>query len=172
MSNIDLDEVKKSAAEVIVNCSLIEKKVKNILSSYIDSSKSFFISEILLNNSFISLAKKFKLLGYVIRKEDIKVNSDFRKWCFILMSKRNMIAHSDRLLEDYAIVDVDVDAGPEGVEYFPVYEDAPPKVSTIENGKFRFEEVEKTCKDFDKYYEKLDKELDKISHQIKRLNSS
>lgn len=165
---ISLDEVRIKIANVIIDLNLIEKEIKNAISYYISSKNSFFVSDILLNNHIISMANKVKVLQYIIRNEKIEVSKDFSNSLMVIMGKRNVLAHSDTVLEDYTLDDVDVEWEPDGVTYWPIYKDAEPGAWTFSQGGINFETVDKIVADFDKYYKIASDELARIT-QIIRL---
>lgn len=164
----NLNEVRIKIADVIINLNLIEKEIKNAISYYVSSKNSYFVSEILLNNHIINMANKVKVLQYIIRNEKIEVSKDFSKALIIIMGKRNVLAHSDTVLEDYTLDDVDVEWEPDGVTYWPLYKDAEPGAWTFSQGDINFETVNKIVADFDKYYKIASDELARIT-QIIRL---
>lgn len=164
---IKLEEVRIKIADVIINLNLIEKEVKNAISYYVSSKKSFFVSEILLNNHIINLAYKVKMLQYIIREEKIEVSKDFFKALSIIMNKRNVLAHSDTVLEDYTIDDVEVEWEPDGVTYWPIYKVAEPGAWTFSQGDINFDTVDKIVADFDKYFKMASDELARISQTFR-----
>ena len=163
-----LDEVRIKIANVIIDLNIIEKEIKNSISYYVSSKQSFFVSEILLNNHVISMANKLKALQYIIREEKIEVSKDFFKALTIIMNKRNVLAHSDTVLEDYTLDDVDVDWEPDGVTYWPIYKEAEPGAWTFSQGDINFNTVDKIVADFEKYHKIASDELARVS-QIIRL---
>lgn len=172
MTDKELDEVRLRIADVIVSCNLVEKEMKNIISAYINSKRSFFVSEILLNNMTINLGVKRKVIEYIIKEEKIEVDKDYNKGLHIIMNKRNMIAHSDSVLDNHQIVDVDVSFEHDGAFYEPVFEEAEPLISTIESGKYRYEAVSKICTDFEKYYKIVSAELSKVLTRVNQLSTN
>ena len=172
MTEKELDEVRLRIANVIVSCNLVEKEMKNIISAYVNSKRSFFVSEILLNNMFINISAKRKIIEYIIKEEGIEVDKKYYNGIHIIMNKRNMIAHSDSVLDNHQIVDVDVSVEHDGVFYEPIFEEAEPLVSTIDNGKYKYEEVSKICSDFEKYYKIVSVELSKVLTRVNQLSNN
>lgn len=162
-----LDEVRLKIADVIINLNLIEKEIKEIIANYISSRQSFFLQEILLNNHIINFSFKIKVLHYIIREEKITTSKDFHKALQIIMNKRNSLAHTDTVLEDYTIDTVEAEWEPDGVTYWPIYKDADPGVWTFSQGDINFQTVDKIVADFDKYYKLASTELASISQTIR-----
>ncbi|RZK33404.1 MAG: hypothetical protein EOO61_15365 [Hymenobacter sp.] len=168
---IKLDEVKLKVADVVINLNFIEREIKNCISYYVSSNKSYFVSEILLNNHIVSMANKIKVLQYIIREEKIEIPKNFMNALQVVMNKRNVLAHSDTVLEDYTIDDVDVECEPDGVTYSPIYKDAEPGAWVFSQGDVNFDTVDKIVADFDKYFKIASDELARIS-QLLRLRFS
>jgi hypothetical protein len=166
--NLSKDQALKiKIADVIIGLNECETMIKNIISGYIDSKKqSHFVSEILLNNSIVSFGTKIKLLHFIVKTEQIEIGKDFRNALLVIISKRNMLAHSDSLLMDFDFEVTDVE---DPTDYFSedellrnaylnnristvkVTEVAPKAISITGDGSVNYEEVEKTIADFMKY---------------------
>ena len=167
-SNKKHENIKLKVGDLIIKLNKVEKKVKKIITEYINTEKSYFVQYILLNNLIISFSGKVKALEYIIREEEIETHKDFMRSFKILMTKRNMIAHSDTLLDDFIISGFDADWNQDGIMDTPIFEDAEPVVTTINNGDLTFEEVEKAMVDFEKYYLIASEELEKIYMRIRK----
>jgi hypothetical protein len=159
-----IDNIKKKLADVIINLNLCEKGIKNIIANFITSHKGYFVQEILLNNHIINFSSKVKVLYCIIAEEKITVDKDFKKAINIIMTKRNTLAHSDSVLDDRTLGDIDVDWNPDGVMTFPIWVEADPVTLIFNNdGTTNYEEIEKIIDDFDKYYKIVLKDLNNIA---------
>jgi hypothetical protein len=149
--------------------------MKEIISAYVNSSRPFFTDEILLNNLVINLGSKLKLIEFIIKEEEIEVDKEFTRWIRIALGKRNVLAYSDSVLDNFQIVDVDVEYepdAPDGMVLYPIYEDTEPVAATVQNGEYKYDNVDKICGDFEKYYTKVEEELSKIATQVRSLNET
>ena len=162
-----LTEVRLKIADVIINLNLIEKEIKQIISYYISSQQSVFVFDILLNNHIISLSNKIKVLQYIIQTEKLETSKDLYKALTITMNKRNVLAHSDSVLEDFEIDDVHIESDGHSFSYYPKYKESDPGAWIFSQGDINFETVEKIVTDFDKYYVIAAKELSHISQTLR-----
>jgi len=161
---------KEIISDIITKFNQIENLVKKIISSYIASNKTEFINEVLLNNLILNFSSKYKILQYIIAIEKINVDKDFYNSIKVLMTNRNIIAHSDNLL-DYEIIPIKENFFTTQVLKFPRYLSALQKVepknqTTINNGKIQSIEIDKIHSDFNKYFEIAVNELNAIQEII------
>lgn len=168
---MDAEQIKvrteKIVANIIINLNYIELTIKEIITGYIDSKRHVFVKEFILNNMIFSMSSKVKALTYIISKENLKINKEFDKSLKIIMNKRNMIAHSDKLLDnEIEIVGIDADWNPDGVIESPIYELTGPSITTIDNNEITYTYIEKVYDDFNKYYEIASKDLESIKEQL------
>lgn len=142
--NIDTNKI---IADVIVKVNVLESSIKEIIVSYVKSDKEEFVTDVLLNNLIINLSSKIKALKYIIVAEKIEIKeSDLFNALKITMLKRNLIAHSDRLLEArFDIIGLDADDNPE-------YGKIEPTITMYQDGKFNYQSINKNSTDFNKYY--------------------
>jgi hypothetical protein len=148
---------KEIISDIITKFNQIENLIKKTITSYIASDKTEFINDILLNNLILNFSSKYKILQYIITIEKIEVNKKFNNSIKILMSNRNIIAHSDNLL-DYEITPIEENLFFTNVLKFPRYTSPFQKVepknqTTINNGKIQSIEIDKIHKDFIKHFE-------------------
>jgi len=150
-----IENTKKIIAELIMKVNVLESSVKEIISGYLNSDKEEFVRDVLLNNLIINLSSKVKALNYIIRAEKLEIDTkELNKALRIAMTKRNIIAHSDGLLDpDLDLVDIDVDWNRDGSFITPIFEHEIPVIQTFENGKINFTDINKIANDFNKYYE-------------------
>lgn len=157
--------------EIITKFNLIEFQVKEIIAGFVQAKEDGFLRDILLNNMIVNFSSKTKALFYIINEKKIEFSDneikEFKKSLLILMSKRNIIAHSDSVLEPtYEITGWDVDYNKEGNLEFPDIEITQPIVSTLNNGKIEYSDIEKVYSDFSKYHEKAEKYLRKLKKEL------
>jgi hypothetical protein len=153
MENDEMEkEIRLQVADVIINLNLIESKISDIISKYINSVRQLFVREILLNSILMGFSTKFKILEYILKSEKINEPKDFSNSIQVIMNKRNIIAHSDTLLKFEDIVDFDVEWTHEGPFKNPIYGPAEPILSTITKGKVDYDSLSKTVEDFSKYF--------------------
>lgn len=166
---MDLEKViginREIVADIIIKLNLIESKLKDIITKYIASEKTEFVRDILLNNLIVNMSSKVKALQYIIGTEGLEVSKDFKKSLMIIMTKRNMIAHADGLLDPNIDVDIDVDWNPDGSYIYPIFE-VETRIPTFENGKINYSEINKVHEDFNKYFEIANTELNSIKGQL------
>lgn len=161
---------KEIISEIITKFNQIENSIKIIIASYIASEKTEFINEILLNNLILNFSSKYKILQYIIAKEEIKVSKNFNNSIKILMTNRNIIAHSDNLF-DYEIIPIKENLFSTQVLRFPRYLSPLQKIEsknqkTINNGEIQNLEIDKIHNDFIKYFEIALGELNKIKDAV------
>ncbi|MEP0006871.1 MAG: hypothetical protein ABJ387_13995 [Balneola sp.] len=174
MEKDEVGELKNKIAEIIINCNLIEKKMKQIISSYIASSRHLFIEEILLNNKIINLGSKLGIIEYILKTEGF--DTSFTSSIRVLLAKRNIVAHSDTVLEKLRITDVEIfedPDSPDGFFYHPIYEyNDPPVSATINQGVLKYENIEKIYSDFNKHHELAMKGLKQMHYDVIKLKAN
>lgn len=149
------NKIRLHVADVIINLNLVEFEIKEIIGKYIDSEKKEFIENILLNNLILSFSIKVNILKYIIKKENIEVGKDFQNSLKVIMNKRNILAHSDSILNiEPDVIDIDVDWNHDECFLVPIYGGAiEPHLCTIEDGKINYQNITKIAEDFLKHYE-------------------
>ena len=163
------NQIKLKIADVIIKLNVLEFRIKKILSKYINSSKNDFIETILLNNLMIPLSTKIKLLKHIYLENSKKTISKELNTAFqIVLNKRNIIAHSESLLDIWQdLEDVDFeyhkDAEPTMYGIFSLNE---PFIPLLNNDKIDYESFGKIVDDFNKYYNVCEKGLEKIENQL------
>lgn len=123
-----INSIKLRVANVIIDLNLIESKITKILARYIDSKKDHFVRNVLLNSLNMSLAQKFKIMKTILKTEKVKPPEDLFKAITIVMNKRNIIAHSDSLLQldvDFEDMDFDDEGSPS-----PIFKIQEPSVNS------------------------------------------
>ena len=165
---------KEIISDIIIKFNEVENSIKEIIMEFIDSKRNDFIKNILLNNLILNFSSKFKILQYIIESQKIKVDKNFNKSIKILMAKRNIIAHSDSLI-DYDIIPTGPNLFSQFVLKIPSYMLSWQRVEskeqiTLNNGKIENTEIEKIYSDFLKYYEKAITELNLILEEVKKKN--
>jgi len=154
-------------ADVIINLNLIESKISDIISKYINSEKQLFVREMLLNSMIINFSAKFKILKHILKSEELNEPKDFSKAIQIIMNKRNIIAHSDSLLNiELDVIDVDCDWSPDYSSMFPIYGPLGPSLRTIENDEIEYQNISKIVKDFSKYFRIANDGLKEIDSKL------
>jgi hypothetical protein len=167
---------KEIISDIIIKFNQVENMVKEIITEFIDSEKSEFINSILLNNLILNFSSKFKVLQFIIADNKIETDKNFNKSIKILMANRNIIAHSDNILDyDVEIFPVKTYLSFHPVLEFPKYMSTIQKVEsksqlTINDGEIQTIEIEKIYSDFIKYFEIATNELNKIMEIIKGKN--
>lgn len=109
----------RQIAFVIDQTNYIEHTVRRILEKYIGAKdgRSNFIQNILLHSSVMGLGQKFKVLQYIVNKEDWpEINSDHYH---TVLSLRNAFAHSDTVTTNIRVT-VCNDGHAEKTEVFQV----------------------------------------------------
>ncbi len=165
---------KEIISDIIIKFNEVENSFKDIITEFIGSERSEFVKDILLNNLVLNFSSKFKILQYIIENQNIKVHADFNKSIKVLMSKRNIIAHSDNLI-DFNVIPAEPDLFTQYVLKIPSYmlawqEVKPKKQITFNNGKIESSDIEKIYSDFLKYYKKAMPELNKVLKAVKEKN--
>src|SRR5690606_29550515 len=97
-------------------------------------------------------SSKYKMLQYIIAIKGIKVNKEFYNSIKILMTNRNIIAHSDSLL-DFEITPIEENFFLTHILKFPRYlspvQRVEPKIqTTLNNGQVQNVSIEKVHVDF------------------------
>ena len=162
-----IKSIKVNVAEVLINLNLIETKISDILAKYINSEKDDFIRHVFLSSLIVNFSSKLKVLKYVLKSEKIKQPKDFFKAITIIMTKRNVLAHSDSLLNIEAnVVDVDFDWEHDGTYMYPIYGPSEPNLPIINDGNINYENISKIIEDFSKYFEIAKAGLETISKDL------
>lgn len=122
----------------------------------------------------MSFSSKYKLLQYIIANQDIKIDKNFNNNIKVLMSNRNIIAHSDNLL-DYSIIPLKENLFFTQVLKMPIATMPYQKVEsknqfTLSEGQIKSLEIEKIHSDFIRHYEKASEKLKYIFEIIKEKN--
>lgn len=164
---------KEIISNIIIKFNEVENSIKEIITVFIDSERNEFIKNILLNNLILNFSSKFRILQYIIESQEIKVDKNFNKSIKILMSKRNIIAHSDSLI-DYNVIPTGPDLFAQYVMKIPSYMLSWQRVEskeqiTLNNGKIENSDIEKIHSDFLKYYEKSTNELNIIMKEVEKI---
>jgi hypothetical protein len=170
---------KEIISDIITKFNHIEKSVKEIIANYIDSDKNEFINEILLSSLILNFTTKNKILKYIVATEEIKVSSDFKKGMLLLMTSRNIIAHSDNLLE-YDIIRFEENFNPSrsvqsltSLGGTAAYQKVVPKKQmTLNDDKIQNMEIEKIHENFIKYFAILLQDLKQINIHIEKLTKN
>lgn len=165
---------KEIISNIIIKFNEVENSIKEIITVFIDSERNEFIKNILLNNLILNFSSKFRILQYIIESQEIKVDKNFNKSIKILMSKRNIVAHSDSLI-DYNVIPTGPDLFAQYVMKIPSYMLSWQRVEskeqiTLNNGKIENSDIEKIYSDFLKYYEKSKSELNIIMKEVEKKN--
>lgn len=155
-------------SEIILQFNEVEKKIKEIIHSYINSNKKEFVKDILLNNSIINFNGKKTLLISIIKSNKNILSEeeifDLKKGLLIIMKIRNIVAHSDNLYyQNYK-----ASIYKEGDLEFLNFEEAQSETKTINDGRVEVSEIEKNYNDFEKHVSILKPILEKLE---KGLNS-
>lgn len=162
-----IESIKVRVAEVLINLNLIESKISDIIARYINSEKDDFIRKVLLSSLIVNFSSKLNVLKYILRSEKIDPPKDFFKAIAIIMTKRNVLAHSDSLLNIEAdVVDVDFDWNHDGTYMYPIYGPEEPCLPVINDGTINYENISKIIDDFSKYFEIAKSGLESIEEQI------
>src|SRR5687768_3518726 len=131
-----INSIKIQIGDVIINLNLIEAKLGDIIAKYINSPKDNFVRHVLLSSLMISFASKINVLKYILTSEGIELNRPFFKSLTIIMTKRNVVAHSESLLNIEAeVIDVDFDWNRDGVLTYPIYGPSEPNLPIINDGQ-------------------------------------
>ena len=165
---------KEIISDIVIKFNQVENTVKEIITKFINSEKTEFINNILLNNLILNFSSKFKVLQYIIADKGIETDKNFNKSIRILMANRNIIAHSDNMLE-YDVIPIKEDFFFHQVMKIPRYMSPIQKVEsksqlTINNGQIQTLEIEKVYSDFIKYFDIATSELNKIMEILKEKN--
>ncbi len=162
-----VQSIKVRVAEVLINLNLIEAKISDIITTYINSEREDFIRKVLLSSLIVNFSSKLNVLKYILRSEKVEPPKDFFKAVAIIMTKRNVLAHSDSLLNIEAdVVDVDFDWNHDGTYMYPIYGPEEPNLPIINDGVINFENISKIIDDFTKYFEIAEKALDSIENSL------
>ncbi len=161
---------KEIISDIIIKFNEVENFLKEIITEFINSERNEFIKNILLNNLILNFSSKFKILQYIIESQKIKVDKGFYNSMKVLMSKRNIIAHSDSLI-DYNVIPTGPDLFTQYILKIPSHMSQVQKVEserqiTLNNGKIENPDIEKIYSYFLKYHEKAITELNKILKEI------
>lgn len=148
-----IERSKIIVAEIVTKFNLIEFQVKEIIAGFVKAKEVDFLRDILLNNMIVNFSSKTKALFYLINDKNLNFTNtelkEFKRSLLILMIKRNIVAHSDSVLEPtYEIIGWDVDYNKEGNLEFPDIEITEPTVSTLNDGKIEYSNIEKIYSDF------------------------
>lgn len=148
-----IERSKIIVAEIVTKFNLIEFQVKEIIAGFVKAKEVDFLRDILLNNMIVNFSSKTKALFYLINDKNLNFTNtelkEFKRSLLILMTKRNIVAHSDSVLEPtYEIIGWDVDYNKEGNLEFPDIEITEPTVSTLNDGKIEYSNIEKIYSDF------------------------
>lgn len=148
-----IERSKIIVAEIVTKFNLIEFQVKEIIAGFVKAKEVDFLIDILLNNMIVNFSSKTKALFYLINDKNLNFTNtelkEFKRSLLILMIKRNIVAHSDSVLEPtYEIIGWDVDYNKEGNLEFPDIEITEPTVSTLNDGKIEYSNIEKIYSDF------------------------
>ncbi|MGV3527840.1 MAG: hypothetical protein ACO1OO_03015 [Flavisolibacter sp.] len=161
------DKIRLQVADVIINLNLIEAKLSDIIGKYINSPKSDFVREVLLSSLIVNFSSKLNILRYILKSEKIEPPQDFFKSVTLIMTKRNVVAHSESLLKIEAeVIDVDVDWNHDGSYLYPIYRPSEPNLPVINDGQINFENISMIIKDFTKYFEIAQGGLIEIEKQL------
>lgn len=162
-----INEIRLQVADVIIDLNLIESKLADIISRYINSDRKTFVREILLNSQLMNFSTKFKILQFIISSEKLSEPINLYKSIKEIMHKRNITAHSDGLLKIEAdIIDVDFDWSYEGSIMYPVYGPSEPSLAIINEGKVNYQNISKIVEDFSKYFNIAMDGLDEIDLKL------
>jgi len=160
------NDVKAKLSDIIINFNYLEQLLRQTLCEYIKSSRSDFVTNILLHNSIMSFNTKLAILRYIVTKEHIAFK-DWEKF-HKLIKIRNAVAHSDNLLnfEGEIIGEEVVDA-----EYeirIPIYEPSVdgPKITILKNGKINEEGLDKMHFEFNENLHDIKNQLEEIKLKI------
>lgn len=169
-----INKIRLQVADVIINYNLLELEIKEIIGLYINSDKTEFIFKVLLNNLVVSFSAKVNLLKYIIKKENIVVDSKFQNSLKVIMTKRNILAHSDEILKlEPNIVDIDVDWNHDECFIYPIYKGASESfIHTLDDGQINYQFISKIVEDFIKYYSLAKEELIKVRNHICKLSNN
>ena len=149
-----VNSIKVSFADVLINLNLIESKISDIIANYIKSDKEDLIRKVLLSSLIVNFNSKLNVLKYIVKTEKVEVPTEFYKAIAIIVTKRNVLAHSDSLLKIEAdIIDVDFDYEHDGTYMYPIYGPSEPNLPIINDGTINYENISKIIKDFEKYFE-------------------
>lgn len=148
-----INEIRLQVADIIIDLNLIESKLADIISKYINSERRIFVREILLNSQLMNFSTKFKILKFIISQEKITEPKGLYQSIKEIMNKRNIIAHSDNLLKlEEDVIDVDIDWSRDGSLMYPVYGASEPSLAIINDGKVDYQNISKIVEDFAKYF--------------------
>ena len=162
-----IQSIKVRVAEVLINLNLLESQISDIIARYINSEKDDFVRKVLLSSLIVNFSSKLNVLKYILRSEKIDPPKDFFKAIAIIMTKRNVLAHSDSLLNIEAdVVDVDFDWNHDGTYMYPIYGPEEPSLPVINDGAINYENISKIIDDFSKYFEIAKKGLESIEESI------
>ena len=139
-------EIRLQIADVIINLNLIESKISDIISKYINSERQLFVREILLNSMIMNFSTKFKILKHILKSEKLNEPKDFFNAIHVIMNKRNVIAHSDSLLNFEFDVNVDCDWSHDNSFMYPIWS-LELSLPIIENEEIKYQNVSKIVKD-------------------------
>jgi len=159
---INVENVKTHIADVIIKFNFIEQRINQIIQEYIDSEAAYFVEKILLNSLILNVGSKFKILQYIVVTEKVKVSKEWKNSMQMLMTRRNLIAHSDNLLGFYQdLEDVEFLYNKEtgDNDIYPIFIEAQPDISIFENGVVNYVEMSRILNQFEKYYDMVDKDL-------------
>lgn len=148
-------------AHIIIRFNKIESQIKDIIATYINSEQEDFVNNFLLNNLVINFSNKYKLLRAIAKKNNIEIDKKFNNGIHILSSIRNAVAHSDQL-SNISIIDAEMES--DGLQ-IPIY-GLDPDIIMLQNDEIVKERLLDKEKIFNKYYELIIIELEKIEKQI------
>lgn len=163
------NDVKAKLSDIIINFNYLEQLLKQTLCEYIKSSRSDFVTTILLHNSIMPFNTKIAILKYIVTKEAI-VFKDWEKF-HKLINIRNAVAHSDNLLNfegeifGEEVVDEEFDIR------LPIYEPfvGGPKITIMKDGKVNETGLDKMHLEFNEYLRDIEKKLEEIKLKISQV---
>jgi hypothetical protein len=160
-------EIKLQIADIIIKLNKIERLIKDIIGYYTDSDRKFFMMEILLNNHIITLSNKIRVLKYILKEEKIEVPKEFNNSLFVIMSKRNALAHSDTVTIDTKFEGFEYEAtSPTTIMAIPKFKKIEPGTYEFQNDGLSFATVNKIAADFKKHYNIVRPVLGKIASDM------
>lgn len=169
MENYDLEnKIKIQIGEVIIKLNIMESRLKQIISKYIEAKNNDILEDVLLNNMYTNISTKWKILRHILIKKKIPMNKDLHTSFQIVLNKRNILAHSESLLDTFGYfddVDFNVSKDSEAIMYgvFKVHE---PIIPVIQNDQINYEELDKIITDFNKHYKNCENGLSEISEKL------
>ena len=166
-----INEIRLQVADVIIDLNLIESKLADIISKYINSDRKSFVREILLNSQLMNFSTKFKILKFIISFESLNEPKGFYQSIKEIMNKRNIIAHSDSLLKLEAdVIDIDTNWFRDGSIMYPVYGPSEPSLAIINDGKVDYQNISKIVEDFSKYFKIAMDGLNEIDSRLQNAD--